>query len=415
MLTLATQFVFVASTLVLGGQHPSAMGSDCSEAIKVSEVTAPTDEAQQSFSLSDHYTKLVSVGELPVVSSEKVADAALLEAAWLIRQMLSHRPEILSALARNNVRFSVMAVDEFTTDVPEHSDLKPKEYWDRRARGLGATTQRPSVSCGEENLLCYPGDPYSTENILIHEFGHAIHEMGLKTVDPTFDERLKITYQQAMESGLWQEKYASSNRSEYWAEGVQSWFDTNREDDHDHNHVNTRDEIREYDPGLSRLLEEVFGDGKWRYTRPETRDTLPHLKTWNRESSPQFQWPKKVVKRFDEFTQVAEGKPIPADQEIWTEAEHVSSNSSLQSGDGKQPTFMLFVNRRSAPVRIFWVDQAGERRDMGRIRPDGHRLIDTYRTHAWLVTDAEGNALLRTISTRDNERVLIAEQSSNGG
>jgi len=28
---------------------------------------------------------------------------------------------------------------------------------------------------------------------------------------------------------------------EYWAEAVQSWFDTNREPDHDHNHVNTRD------------------------------------------------------------------------------------------------------------------------------------------------------------------------------
>ncbi|MFQ5808669.1 MAG: alpha/beta hydrolase [Armatimonadota bacterium] len=31
-----------------------------------------------------------------------------------------------------------MSEDEFTTDVPEHSDLEPAAYWDRRARGLGA-------------------------------------------------------------------------------------------------------------------------------------------------------------------------------------------------------------------------------------------------------------------------------------
>jgi hypothetical protein len=97
-------------------------------------------------------------------------------------------------MAANKTRFTVMAHDEWTTDVPEHSDLRPPEYWDRRARGLGATRSRPSVSCGEENLLAMKGDPYSTENILIHEFAHAIHEMGLSTVDPTLilDWRMRI-------------------------------------------------------------------------------------------------------------------------------------------------------------------------------------------------------------------------------
>jgi len=28
------------------------------------------------------------------------------------------------------------------------------------------------VSCGEENLLCYPGDPYHKENILKHLKGY---------------------------------------------------------------------------------------------------------------------------------------------------------------------------------------------------------------------------------------------------
>jgi hypothetical protein len=59
-------------------------------------------------------------------------------------------------------------------------------------------------------------------------------------VDATFDRRVKASYDAAMKAGLWKGKYASVNHHEYFAEGVQSWFDNNREDDHDHNHVNTR-------------------------------------------------------------------------------------------------------------------------------------------------------------------------------
>lgn len=69
-----------------------------------------------------------------------------------------------------------MAQDEMTTDVPEHCDLRPKDYWDRRARRLGATDARPAVSCGEENLLCLPGD-------LWERLGGGIREQALKKRD----------------------------------------------------------------------------------------------------------------------------------------------------------------------------------------------------------------------------------------
>ena len=45
-------------------------------------------------------------------------------------------------------------------------------------------------------------------------------------------------------------RYAATDEHEYWAEGVQSWFDTNRENDAIHNHVDTREELLEYDPAL---------------------------------------------------------------------------------------------------------------------------------------------------------------------
>jgi predicted SprT family Zn-dependent metalloprotease len=247
------------------------------------------------------YKKHVDVGGFSVLSSAKVADVALLEAAWVIDRMLEKRPDIRKALIASKTRFVIMGVKEFTTQMPEHSDLTPSKYWDRRARGLGATPQRPAVSCGEENLLRYTGDPYITESIIVHEFAHAIHHMGLAHIDKEFDRRLKRIYDSAMAKGLWKGKYASNNRAEYWAEGVQSYFDTNRKPDHDHNHVDTREELAEYDPDLAKLIDEVFRGSKWRYTRPEKRRNLAHLKNYNATKAPTFGWPAGLQKWYDAY------------------------------------------------------------------------------------------------------------------
>ena len=262
----------------------------CASAGGAHRLTPPPVE----WRLDPFYEKHVSAGGLPVLGSGRVPDQALFEAAWLIDRMLAGRADVRQALIANRVRFAVMAHDEHTTRIPEHSDLTPARYWDRRARGLGATPVRPAVSCGAENLLGYEGDPYSTENILIHEFAHAIHEMGMSSVDPTFDERLEAAYRSAMEAGRFEDKYASVNRNEFWAEGVQSWFDTNREDDRDHNHVDTREELLEYDPALAALVAEVFPASDWRYVHPRDRAEPGHLAGWDRSSAPTFRWPPEL-------------------------------------------------------------------------------------------------------------------------
>ncbi len=112
-------------------------------------------------------------------------------------------------------------------------------------------------------------------------------------VDPTFDQRLKAAYDAAMQAGLWKGKYAATNHHEYFAEGVQSWFDNNRVNDHDHNHVDTRSELLEYDPGLAALCREVFGDTELRYTKPTTRLT-GHLAGYDPSKAPTFAWPERL-------------------------------------------------------------------------------------------------------------------------
>lgn len=245
--------------------------------------------------LAPLYAKYVSADGYPVVASPAVNDYALKEAAYLIDLMLAERPDVRQAMIESGSRMIVMAHDQFTTDVPEHSHLRPKNYWDRRARGLGGSRTDPYCSCGEENLLGFEGDPYHQESILIHEFAHNIHLRGLVNVDSAFDDRLKQTYQRAMDQGLWSGKYAATNHSEYFAEGVQSWFNNNRPPDHDHNHVDTREELREYDPGLAAICEEVFGETELTYRKPTTR-LSGHLEGYVPSESPRFRWPDRLGK-----------------------------------------------------------------------------------------------------------------------
>jgi len=215
------------------------------------------------------YTKHVDVGGVPVLASDSASDESVLETAYIMRRMTEKRYDLLQSLACDNVRIVVMGVNEMTTDLPEQRWMKPTMFWDLRARGLGGRI----TSGGEENLLNLPGDRYATENILLHEFAHCMHGFGARKVDPSFDIRLRTAYDEAMKTGLWKDTYASTNMGEYWAEGVQSWFETNRANDFLHNHVDTRQELKDYDPKLAALVEEIYGDREWTYRRYDVRTT----------------------------------------------------------------------------------------------------------------------------------------------
>lgn len=249
-------------------------------------------ELRDRLQLDRFYQKHIDVGGFPILGSANVSDFALREAAWIVRHVVGDRDDLLSAMAARRVRLVVMAWNEFTTDIPEHSGLAPRVYWDRRARGLGASASVPVVSCAEENLLGYPNDPYAEENILIHEFAHAIHGTAGAALKTDFDSRLRAAFADACRRGLFRGTYAGTDASEYWAEAVQDWFDDNRQNDSLHNHVNTRAELKEYDPALAALVAEVLGDEPWRYTRPAERDAggRQHLAGFDSAAAPRFRW-----------------------------------------------------------------------------------------------------------------------------
>lgn len=248
-----------AATVLDFGKIPTPVGT------VLNDSTSLIDKVPESFQFDPFYQKYLNVKGIPVVSSDKVPDAALYQARTTMLHMLERIPEsVRIQIIENNVRVAIMAKDELTTAIPEHRDLNsafPETNWDTRARGLGATIARPATSCAEENVLCYDNDRYRGEDILVHEFAHTIHGMGISFVEQDFDERLEKIFQEAKTAGLWENTYAMSNPSEYFAEGVQCWFNLNKESipgDGIHNEINTRAELKDYDRALHDLINQYF-------------------------------------------------------------------------------------------------------------------------------------------------------------
>ena len=239
-------------------------------------ISQPPD----SFRLDPFYKKWADAFGIPIVSSEKVPDAALLVARDIVNFMLSKRPDVRNTLIGRKARVLVMAQMEMETDLPERSNWKKpalddrrltpgerenynkpggiasmsdREYWNRRARGMGGNI----TSCAEENLLGYAGTRYYGENILVHEFSHNIMS-ALRTSDSTLYAEIEKAYEAAKARGQYKGQYAINTVAEYWAEGTQWWFWSNIEFYDGSTRIQTPDELKSYDPVLYGLLERVY-------------------------------------------------------------------------------------------------------------------------------------------------------------
>jgi len=224
------------------------------------EITQPP----AGLKLDPFYKKYANVNGIHIISSHRVPDSAFIKACEVIDFMTNGLPaEILNQMVKVNTRVGIMARYEGTTDIPEHAHLANDTTlnWDVRARGLGGTLRNPLTTCAEENLLCYQIDKYHAEDILIHEFAHTIHGVGILPLDDNFNDLLQEKLDAAMTAGKYKNTYAATNIWEYWAEGVQNWFNVNAEvekPDGKHNWVNTRDDMKKYDPALYEIIGRYF-------------------------------------------------------------------------------------------------------------------------------------------------------------
>ena len=243
-----------------------ASGGGFAMKLELCPVHGQVTSIPEGKNIPSFYQKYIETEGLYVTSSGKVSDEALLKACDIISLMLAKRPDVKAHMVKKGCHVMVIGKDEETCDLPEFAHICNCEdsikYWNWRARGFGGAPEDEfSSSCGEENLLALPQDKYVGENILIHEFAHLIHTVGIVGVEPDFNERLEALRQNAIRKGLWEKTYAVSNKEEYFAECVQSFFNCNRYAEPAngvHNWVNRRTKLKTYDPDIYRLLQEYF-------------------------------------------------------------------------------------------------------------------------------------------------------------
>ena len=229
--------------------------------------------------LDPFYTQYVDAAGIPVVASARTDPAALRIAAGLVEQMLRPRPDLAAWLSANGYRVAIMAGEEGTLDLPEQAHwtkpaaddprltrcerklyderigrLSHAEYWNARARGMAG----PLTSGAEEDLLGLRSSRYWGETIFVHEFSHNVLA-AIRAVDPALMARIEAAYVQAHEAGRWRDEYAMTSLDEYWAEGSQFWFESNRLAVMDGVQVLNADDLAAYDPALYAVLGEAYG------------------------------------------------------------------------------------------------------------------------------------------------------------
>ena len=212
--------------------------------------------------LDSYYQKFTQAYGIPVVSSPNVPDDALRRACYVLRFLGADQARVREALYRNWGRVGVIARSEDVTDIPEHSHLEA-EYWNNRARGLGAMKEVPISTAAEENILCYANDTwYPNQDIMVHELNHAIHLIGAADAIPGWEDKLASLYQRRKyENQRWRNTYAMSTKEELFAEAAQSYFNVNsfsKKADGRNGPIDTRAKLREYDLPLYSLVKEVF-------------------------------------------------------------------------------------------------------------------------------------------------------------
>jgi len=220
---------------------------------------------------SHFYSKLCTTNNgLKVVSSNRPSNAALERTAYLIGNVMANvDPRVAQSMNARGFRHAVMATypAEVTTHIPEHSWLGA--YWNERARGLGATVQTPVGSSAEENAMCHSNDRYRVEDITIHEFAHSMHLLGFALVFPNFNSELTGLYNAARYGNFWGTghtgTYAMTDFKEYFAEGVQSYYDCNAPDSYA---PTTRDQLWRKDPNLYHFLNRYLGNNPWKRSCP---------------------------------------------------------------------------------------------------------------------------------------------------
>ena len=199
---------------------------------------------------------MISVAGFPIEASANVRPDAITAAVVAFGQLLHGNAAVVNRLRDAHVYVVVLAESERLTDLPEFARYRGQTMADGRPYDeLRAIGPVPCVA-GEENLLHLEGDTFAGATILVHECAHAIYLYGL---DAAQQGRWNAIYAQSLAAGLWQNTYAATNPTEFFAELTESYFGVNASPEAGvHNDVNGATRLKAYDARAFAFLDAVY-------------------------------------------------------------------------------------------------------------------------------------------------------------
>ncbi|WP_221583634.1 RICIN domain-containing protein [Microbacterium sp. G2-8] len=220
-----------------------------------------------------YYTQSVITADgIEVKANDRVdADALDLAAAQIDVQLSTPGTGIAEQMVASGCSLAVYGARENAYLVPEHRRGYDPVAYD--VEGFGGNDANGCVSSiSERNVLRTRGDEnpylntsYPDENILVHEFGHAVLSVGIEgQAEEDLADALFAAYENAYETGRWPNTYAISNRDEFFATLSTIWFDNMAEkpdwNDGVRSPINTRAELEAYDPVAYDFFASIYPD-----------------------------------------------------------------------------------------------------------------------------------------------------------
>lgn len=229
--------------------------------------------------IDPYYTKFTWAREFTVVGSKQVSDAAMLKANDTIRKMFAYRHDILKAMIADGVRLVILGPREQLSDLPEFKTAKTSVDL---VRFNEYSESNRLVVVPEENVLQSSEEPFTGKNLVVSLFAKALYhvtakrpvdpefdkrrdkqqyELRVKRLDIEFDKRLEKTFGDAKSKSLWRGTAASRDRVEYWAAGVEAFFDATGSGTPPigaDRPITTRETLKSYDADLFTLVDETF-------------------------------------------------------------------------------------------------------------------------------------------------------------
>ena len=282
-LSVGTTYYYSARALNADG-GPSAWSANVSATVSAAPQSAPTQTPTQTPTLTPtltptptstpasaqsasarvqpppaslnappYYRKYLDAGGIPILSSNAVTDEELYQTRDTILAIIADRQDLLNTMSEFGFRVLIYP-DRFEhggllTDLPEFKGLNLS------SRVLGAAGETPSgwvAGAPEVARHC--------NHTMIHEFAHLIEDaLRLRPGGDAFISRLNSTYNVAMLSGLWQERYAATSALEYWAEIVNAWLTPS---EFAGSFGPAYQKLEDYDPVAADFVSDILGSPK---------------------------------------------------------------------------------------------------------------------------------------------------------